>query len=72
MPRCGIRGKREHGNWTNRMVDPTPDEIAAWKAAQPIRTFAGSQYDPNGNNAPFYQWLYDPDNVAPLHVAVPE
>jgi hypothetical protein len=67
--RSGNRGKRRAGgNWTNRFTDPTPEEIAAWKAALPSRTHKGRGVVPDAErtNAAYYAWLADPEDIRPL------
>lgn len=59
---------------SNSMVDPTPEELAAACAAIPGRTSkrTGERMPEQHMHAPFYAWLYDPEAVLPLAVAVPD
>jgi hypothetical protein len=67
--RSGNRGKRRAGgNWTNRFTDPTPEQIAEWKAAQPVKvpTNAHVKRDEERAHAVFNAWLADPEDTRPL------
>lgn len=59
---------------SNSMVDPTPEELERWKASIPGRTFRrnGEREPEQHMHAPFYAWLYDPEAVLQLAVAVPD
>jgi len=67
--RSGNRGKRRAGgNWTNRFTDPTPEQIATWKASQPVRVpaYMHVKRDDEYAHARFEAWLADPEDTRPL------